>query len=85
MGEPTRGNARVSAAEYIGSEKPTQGSETSQYLQEKKATAIPPVVASEKGIAQTSSMSSPCALSLWCCRSSSDGDTAPSASQKLGS
>jgi hypothetical protein len=40
---------RLSAAEYIGSEKPTQGSETSQYLQEKKANAIPPVVASEKG------------------------------------
>jgi hypothetical protein len=42
---------RLSPAEFIGGEKPTQGSETSQYLQEKKATAIPPVVASEKGIA----------------------------------
>ena len=50
---------RLSSAEYIGGEKPTQGSETSQYLQEKKATAIPPVVASEKGIAQTSHMLKP--------------------------
>jgi hypothetical protein len=42
---------RLSSAEYIGSEKPTQGSETSQYLQEKKSIEIPLVVASEKGTA----------------------------------
>jgi hypothetical protein len=42
---------RLSSAESIGREKPTQGSETSQYLKEQKANAIPPVVASEKGIA----------------------------------
>ena len=42
---------RLSSSEYIGREKPTQGSETSQYLQEKKSIEIPPVVASEKGIA----------------------------------
>jgi hypothetical protein len=42
---------RLSVTESIGDVKQTQGSETSQYLQEKKATAIPPVVASEKGIA----------------------------------
>ena len=33
--------------------KTTQGSETSQYLEEKKSTEIPLVVASERGIAQT--------------------------------
>ena len=33
-------------------ERQTQRSETSQYLQEKKATAIPLVVASETGPAQ---------------------------------
>ena len=76
---------RLSTSESIGREKPTQGSETSQYLQEEKSIEIPPVVASEKGIAQTIVMSSPCALSLWCCRALSDGDTAPSASYKLGS
>jgi hypothetical protein len=42
---------RLSTSEYIGCEKPTQGSETSQYLQEKKSIEIPLVVASEKGIA----------------------------------
>ena len=31
----------------------TQGTETSQYLQEKKITMIPQVVASERGGAQT--------------------------------
>jgi hypothetical protein len=42
---------RLSSAEFIGGEKPTQGSETSQYLQEEKSIEIPPVVASEKGTA----------------------------------
>ena len=34
----------------------TQGSEPSQYLEEKKATAIPSVAASERGTAQTTDM-----------------------------
>ena len=38
-------------AESIGLGKPTQGSEPSQYLEEKKATAIPSVAASESGTA----------------------------------
>ena len=33
--------------------KPTQGTETSKYLKEKKIIMIPQVVASEKGKAQT--------------------------------
>ena len=40
-------------AEFIGGCERTQGSEPSQYLEEKKATAIPIVVASEIGTAQT--------------------------------
>ena len=32
---------------------PTQGTETSKYLQEKKTTVIPQVAASERGGAQT--------------------------------
>lgn len=32
---------------------PTQGTETSKYLEEKKSTEIPRVAASEKGTAQT--------------------------------
>jgi hypothetical protein len=35
----------------IGQEKQTQGSEPSQYLEEKKTTVIPLVAASERGIA----------------------------------
>ncbi len=42
-------------AESIGGLEPTQGSEPSQYLEEKKATAIPSVAASESGTAQTQS------------------------------
>ena len=37
-------------AEYIGRSERTQGSEPSQYLEEKKETSIPKVVASEIGI-----------------------------------
>ena len=36
-----------------GNRWPTQGTETSKYLQEKKETSIPPVAASEEGKAQT--------------------------------
>ena len=41
--------ARVSLTEYIGQWKRTEGTETSKYLEEKKSTEIPPVVASERG------------------------------------
>ena len=37
----------------LSERKPTQGTETSKYLEEKKTNVIPQVVASEKGIAQT--------------------------------
>ena len=40
-------------AEFIGWLKLTQGSETSQYLQEKKSNETPLVAASERGLAQT--------------------------------
>ncbi len=40
MGQPRRGNALRSAAEYIGCAKPTQGTETSKYLVEEKITMI---------------------------------------------
>ncbi len=39
--------------EYIGLERRTEGSETSQYLQEKKSIEIPVVAASEPGRGQT--------------------------------
>ena len=53
MGKPTAGNAAVPGTEFIGDEERTEGSETSQYLEEKKANAIPRVVASESGRGQT--------------------------------
>ena len=53
MGKPTAGNAAVPCTEFIGAEERTEGSETSQYLEEKKAKAIPRVVASESGEGQT--------------------------------
>ena len=43
---------RSSHTEYIGMEKRTQGTETSQYLEEKTSTEIPLVVASERGPGQ---------------------------------
>ena len=53
MGKPGILNRMSSRAEFIGAWKRTQGSETSQYLQEKKSIEIPPVAASEQGKAQT--------------------------------
>ena len=49
MGKPGTGNAVSSLAEYIGFRGETQGSETSQYLEEKTSTEIPSVVANESG------------------------------------
>ena len=53
MGKPNAGNTALSHSESIGVLMQTQGSETSQYLEEKKSTEIPLVVASERGTAQT--------------------------------
>ena len=44
--------ARVSCSEYIGGFKQTQGTETSQYLEERTSTETPLVVASERGPGQ---------------------------------
>ena len=51
MGKPVWSNVQTAATESIGCRGETQGSETSQYLKEKKSNEIPPVVASERGIA----------------------------------
>jgi hypothetical protein len=45
--------------EYIVASRPTQGTETSKYLVEKKEKSIPLVAASESGRAQTGEVSSP--------------------------
>ena len=56
MGQPDCLHRQSPAAEYIGGSESTQGSETSQYLQEEKSTEIPLVAASERGKAQTGSV-----------------------------
>ncbi len=53
MGEPDILNRMSSRAEFIGAARQTQGSETSQYLQEQKSNEIPVVAVSESGRAQT--------------------------------
>jgi hypothetical protein len=41
MGEPGWGNAQSSVTESIGDATRTEGTETSQYLEEKKENSIP--------------------------------------------
>jgi hypothetical protein len=53
MGQPSSGYSEESPTEFIGRWRATQGSEPSQYLQEKKTIVIPLVAASERGTAQT--------------------------------
>src|SRR3954470_17632047 len=53
MGKPSAGNAALPRSEYIGPAEASQGTETSQYLEERKSTETPRVVASERGSAQT--------------------------------
>ncbi len=53
MGKPGGSHVPSSSAECIGGAKPTEGSETSQYLLEQKEISIPLVAASERGTAQT--------------------------------
>ena len=53
MGKPGGSHVPSSTDEYIVCMKPTQGSETSQYLKERKSSETPKVAASEMGRAQT--------------------------------
>jgi hypothetical protein len=77
MGQPGRFHSLSSSAEYIGRKKQTEGSETSQYLQEKKSKEIPLVVASERGSSLNRISVSPLALDVRGCgaefRSVADG------------
>jgi hypothetical protein len=49
----------LARSESIATVRPTQGTETSKYLVEKKEKSIPLVAASESGRAQTGEVSSP--------------------------
>ena len=50
MGKPTH-TSEYSNTEYIGLGRQTRGTETSKYPEEKKSIEIPPVAASERGLA----------------------------------
>ena len=50
-GATRAGEAGAPRVEFIDASGPTRGTETSQYLEEKKTTVIPLVAASERGIA----------------------------------
>ena len=51
MGKPGTRHGVSPRSEHIGPEEGTRGIETSQYPEERKATATPLVAASEKGTA----------------------------------
>ena len=51
-GSPNGATRRVERP-VTSREEPTQGTETSKYLQEEKSNEIPQVAASERGVAQT--------------------------------
>jgi hypothetical protein len=68
MGQPGHGDAWSRPPESIGRCEVSGGTETSQYLEETESTEIPQVVVSERGVAQTRSMSSLRALWMGGCR-----------------
>lgn len=49
MGKPGWSHVQSLRSEHIGPVETTRGIETSQYPEEKKAIATPPVAASEEG------------------------------------
>ena len=59
MRELSASNVALPHAEHIGMTEGTRGTETSKYPEEKKAKAIPRVVASEIGAAQTGGRNTP--------------------------
>ena len=69
MGKPSTRNGVLLRPEYIGPVEGTRGIETSQYPEERKATATPLVAASEEGRGQTVPVPSLMALPVWCCGS----------------
>src|SRR4051794_29054383 len=65
MGKPGTRHGVSPRSEHIGPEEGTRGIETSQYPEERKATATPLVVASEEGRGQTVPVPSLVALPAW--------------------
>jgi hypothetical protein len=68
MGKPNTRHGVLPRSEHIGPEEGTGGIETSQYPEERKATATPLVAASEKGRGETVPVSKPSGVAgagLW--------------------
>jgi hypothetical protein len=68
MGKPGTRHGVSLWSEYIGPAEGTRGIETSQYPEERKATATPLVAASEKGTGETVPVSKPSGVAgagLW--------------------
>jgi hypothetical protein len=82
MGKPGTRHGVSLRSEHIGPEEGTGGTETSQYSEERKASATPPVAASEKGRGETVPVSKPggvAGVGLW---EPMDGAPDPSRSYK---
>ena len=79
MGKPGWGHAQSLRSEHIGPVESTRGIETSQYPEEKKATAIPGVAASEMGSRPNRNSAKPGGVAVWVLWDRRD--TAPEVSQ----
>ena len=83
MGKPGTRHGVSLWSERIGPREGTGGIETSQYPEERKATATPLVAASEKGIAQTQPVSKPGGVAGWGLWEPIEGAPDPSRSYKV--
>ena len=83
MGEPAGGSAPAPAAQSIGCEEATRGTETSKYPEEEKSTEIPRVAASESGrCPNRHGRHSLGALACRCCGGRMSGSPEPGRGQK---
>ena len=82
MGKPSWGHAQLLRPEHIGPVETTRGIETSQYPEEEKTTVMPPVVASERGTAQTRMVVKPAGVAMGGLWDAAEGSAGPSRSYK---
>ncbi len=82
MGKPGWSHVQSPLPEHIGQVEGTWGSETSQYPEEEKTTVMPPVVASERGTAQTRMVVKPAGVAMWGSWDAAEGSAGPSRSYK---
>lgn len=77
MGQPSRGNARLSASEFNRVRRPTRGTDTSQYPQEKKETLDSLSSGERKGMSLNRARVKPCALRARGCGGVRAGEQEP--------